>query len=78
MRRLIHFPLRVLLFVLLPILSPAQMTKRLEGRAPNPAVDGRANNTAIPDVIALHSQFRSVIVLRFNTIQICWRACRWK
>lgn len=42
------------------------MTKRLEGRPANPAVDGRANNPAIPDVIATPSQFRSVVVLRFK------------
>lgn len=56
----------LLLFVLLPILSSAQLTKRLEGRPANPAVDGRANNPAVPDVIAIQSQFRSIIVLRFR------------
>jgi uncharacterized protein len=66
MRRLILFLLGLLLFVLLPIASPAQISKRLEGRAPNPALDGRTNNPAIPDVIAIPSQFRSVIVLRFK------------
>lgn len=47
-------------------MSPAQVTKRLQGRAPNPAVDGRANNPAIPDVIASQSQFRSIVLLRFK------------
>lgn len=55
-----------LLFVLLPIVSSAQMTKRVEGRAANPAVDGRANDPVIPDVISTQTQFRSVVVLRFK------------
>lgn len=42
------------------------MTKRLVGRPFNPAVDGLTNNPAIPDVIAVQSQFQKIIVLRFK------------
>ncbi len=59
-------PIILLMFVLVPIVSPAQMTKRVVGRPPNPAVDGRANSPAIPDVIAIQSQFRSIVLLRFK------------
>jgi uncharacterized protein len=59
-------PIMRLLFLLLPIVSTAQITRRLEGRATNPAVDERANNPAIPDVIAIPSQFRSIVLLRFK------------
>ncbi len=59
-------PILLLLFALLPIVSPGQMSKRLEAPAANPTVDGRANNPAIPDVIAIQSHFRTIVLLRFK------------
>ncbi len=58
---------KLFLLIVLPLLLSAQQTRREEvRRSPNPADDTRPNSAKVPDVYAMNTQFRRVVVLRFK------------
>jgi len=58
---------KLALLLALPLLLSSQQTRREETRpAPTPAEDARPNSNKVPDVYAVETQLRRVVVLRFK------------
>jgi predicted DNA-binding protein with PD1-like motif len=55
-----------LLFLLAAVLAAQQTRHEIVNRAPTPADDAKGVSAAVPDVYAISSQFRRVVVLRFK------------